>query len=590
MIASSSKATSIKQSESTPSNSADSERTKRGSGFSLTSHSDSKHGNEEDLAGCGSKGSAQLLAPSSSDTSSAEDSAARTDEGEHPSHASQTVERESAARSEVWSDREKHGSAIAEQLAGTRQGDRIWVEWEEGDPENPFNFSPTRKWLMTIFATFFTMEVAATAGAYVPGIPSMEASLRHDLHEVSLLGISVYAFGFGLPPLVLAPLSEVMGRNTIYLVSHALYTILFVGIGQARNIQTVIILRFLQGAFGSTGSTMVGGSIADLFSSSDRGAPMALFATAAIFGTGFGPFWAGFVEQYIADGWRWIQHIQAIYTGAFLIIFTVVLKETRGSVILARRASRLRKQTGDGRYMAKSELERASVVTLIKGSLTRPMIMLFTEPVVTAFSLWISLQWGMMYALLESIGLVSALHDYTPSQTGLVFLAICVAALIGNLLNPLSERAYARNYPKRGAEARLYAAMFAGLMFPAGCAIYAWTSYSDVSMAGPIIGIVVLMVAVYIVYLAAFSYLADSYGPYASSALAAQSFSRNMFGAAFPLFTTQMYKNLGYQWASMLAGLIGLVLGCAPFLLFRWGPQIRAKSRLSSELERLGLL
>lgn len=84
----------------------------------------------------------------------------------------------------------------------------------------------------------------------------MEAALRHDLHEVSLLGISVYAFGFGLPPLVLAPLSEVMGRNTIYLVSHALYTILFVGIGQARNIQTVIVLRFLQGAFGSTGSTM----------------------------------------------------------------------------------------------------------------------------------------------------------------------------------------------------------------------------------------------------------------------------------------------------------------------------------------------
>ena len=45
---------------------------------------------------------------------------------------------------------------------------------------------------------------------------------------------------------------------------------------------------------------------------------MALFATAAIFGTGVGPVWAGWVEQNPNLGWRWIQYLQAIYTGAFL--------------------------------------------------------------------------------------------------------------------------------------------------------------------------------------------------------------------------------------------------------------------------------
>ena len=34
---------------------------------------------------------------------------------------------------------------------------------------------------------------------------------------------------------------------------------------RAKNIETVIVARFLQGAFGSTAATMVGGTIADIW-------------------------------------------------------------------------------------------------------------------------------------------------------------------------------------------------------------------------------------------------------------------------------------------------------------------------------------
>lgn len=63
---------------------------------------------------------------------------------------------------------------------------------------------------------------------------------------------------------------------------------------------------------------------------------MGLFALAAIFGTGFGPFWAGFVEQNASLEWRWIQWIQAIYTGGVFILLCLFLRETRGSVLLTR--------------------------------------------------------------------------------------------------------------------------------------------------------------------------------------------------------------------------------------------------------------
>lgn len=95
------------------------------------------------------------------------------------------------------------------------------------------------------------------------------------------------------------------------------------------------------------------------------------------------------------------------------------------------------------------------------------------------------------------------------------------------------------------------------------------------------------------IYLAVFTYLADwyaytefyvflrlicpasSYGTFASSALAGQSLSRNLFGMAFPLFTTQMYDKLTYHWANTLFGCLALLMAPVPFVCY---PQSRSRS------------
>ncbi len=68
------------------------------------------------------------------------------------------------------------------------------------------------------------------------------------------------------------------------------------------------------------------------------------------------------------------------------------------------------------------------------------------------------------------------------------------------------------------------------------------------------------------IYLAVFTYLADCYGPFASSALAGQSLSRNLFGMAFPLFTAQMYDKLTYHWANTLFAFLALGMAPVPFV------------------------
>jgi MFS family permease len=55
---------------------------------------------------------------------------------------------------------------------------------------------------------------------------------------------------------------------------HAGSAVFFIPVGAGRNIATVLVGRFLCGACGSTGSTMVGGTLADMWETHERGTPM----------------------------------------------------------------------------------------------------------------------------------------------------------------------------------------------------------------------------------------------------------------------------------------------------------------------------
>jgi len=73
-------------------------------------------------------------------------------------------------------------------------------------------------------------------------------------------------------------------------------TIFNAGAAGSQNIQTLIVLRFLAGAFGSSPLTNAGGVIADMFPASERGLAMTLFAAAPFMGPVLGPIVGGFVR------------------------------------------------------------------------------------------------------------------------------------------------------------------------------------------------------------------------------------------------------------------------------------------------------
>jgi len=216
----------------------------------------------------------------------------------------------------------------------------------------------------------YTICVSFAAGSIASGNKTMMRDLNCS-HELAVMALAGFPLGFSFGPLALAPFSEVYGRFYVYVCSSVLFVIFLVPIARAENISTVIVFRIFLGVVGSTGSTLVGGTISDMFGDKDRGLAMGIFSVASISGTGLGPMTMGFVAD--AWGWRGIAYVQMTFAGVLAVLICCFTRETRGSVLLSRRAAKLRKDTGSDRYQVRSDAERASLAIMVKTSLTRPL-------------------------------------------------------------------------------------------------------------------------------------------------------------------------------------------------------------------------
>ena len=80
---------------------------------------------------------------------------------------------------------------------------------------------------------------------------------------LAAFAVSVLLIGFGVGPLVHAPLSKTFGRKPIYTVGLTVFTLTQIPCALSKNISILIGFRFLQGFFGSASLANGGGTISD---------------------------------------------------------------------------------------------------------------------------------------------------------------------------------------------------------------------------------------------------------------------------------------------------------------------------------------
>jgi MFS family permease len=117
-------------------------------------------------------------------------------------------------------------------------------------------------------------------------------------------------FGFGVGPLLWAPLSEVYGRRPAVLAPYFIAAIFSLGTATAKDTQTVLLTRFFAGLFGSAPVTNTGGVLSDIWSPEERGAAIVGYALAVVGGPVLGPIVGGaIVQSYL--GWRWTEYVSS---------------------------------------------------------------------------------------------------------------------------------------------------------------------------------------------------------------------------------------------------------------------------------------
>ncbi|KAJ5627770.1 hypothetical protein N7490_009998 [Penicillium lividum] len=466
------------------------------------------------------------------------------------------------------------------------EDDPYAVTWIPNDPRNPMVFSEFKKWTYTMLVAIATLAVALVSSAYTGGIVQIEEQFGIG-DEVATLGVSLFVLGFAIGPVIWAPMSELFGRQILFVTTYAALTAFNAGITGSKNAYTLIILRFFAGAFGSSPLTNAGGVIADMFPAKQRGVAMSLFAAAPFLGPVLGPIIGGFLGMNA--GWKWVMGFLAAFSGFVWIIGSLLIPETYAPVLLRRRAARLSKLSGKV-YESKIDIDQGkiSIGEAFKVALSRPWILLFREPIVFLLSLYMAIIYGTLYMMFAAFPIVYEVdRGWNQGVSGLAFLGIMVGMMLAVIYSLWDNKRYIRTEEKHEGfappEARLPPVMVASTAIPIGLFWFAWTNYPSIHWSVSIIAGAPFGFGMVLVFLGVMNYLIDAYTIFAASVLAANSVLRSCFGAAFPLFTTYMFDNLGIHWASSIPAFLALACVPFPFLFYKYGPSIRKSCKFAAQ-------
>ena len=405
--------------------------------------------------------------------------------------------------------------------------------------------------------------------------------------EVGTLGTTLFVLGFASGPIVWAPVSELFGRRWPLIIGMFGDSVFGISSAVAKDIQTLLLCRFFAGVFGASQLSIVPAVLSDIFDNIYRGPAIAIYSLTVFVGPFAAPFLGAFISQS-SLGWRWTLYITSFVGFLTTILMLLLLRETYAPAILVKKAAEMRHCTQTWAIHAKHEELEVDMQAVTHKYLSRPIQMLATEPVILLVSLYMSFVYGLVYALVEAIPYIySKTYHMQAGPAALPCIALIVGQLIATTFILSQHSAYvtklAANEGIPVPEWRLSPTLIGAPTFTIGIFWLAWTGYtSSIHWIVPTLAGVPIGFGVLCIFLPCFNYLVDSYLPLAASTVAANIIARSAIAAGFPLFTRQMFENLGIQWAGTLLGCLAAVMVPIPFVFRKMGADLRKKSRLAT--------
>lgn len=449
------------------------------------------------------------------------------------------------------------------------------------DPLHPFNWAMKKKVILCVILCLDCICISIGSSIFGSGV--YQLCDEYDIIPVvAILGVTLYVFGFAASPVIYAPLSEIYGRKGVIIIASFGFALFQFAVATAENLQTIMICRFFGGLVGAAPMAVVPAAFADMFDTNMRGKAVALFSLGVFVGPIMGPIMGSYIVQHTT--WRWLEYVTGIFASVIFVFLVLFMEETHHPTILVGKAKMMRQKTRNWGIHAAHESVELSIGEIVQKTISRPIVMLFTEPVLLFITIYNSFVYGILYLMLETYPIVFE-EGYGYLVNGeLPYIALIIGMIFCTIFIWKMDGYYLKKVKAAGGlvpEARLYPMIIAGVIFPIGILWFCWAgNYPDKvhfmvpTVAGAFIGFGLLGI-----FLPCLNYIIESYLMVAASAVAANTFMRSTFGAVFPLFAGYMFHGMGTNWAGLLLGLFAVAMIPVPILLLKYGKRIRVKSK-----------
>jgi DHA1 family multidrug resistance protein-like MFS transporter len=265
---------------------------------------------------------------------------------------------------------------------------------------------------------------------------------------------------------------------------------------------------------------------------------------------------------------------------AFLLAF-MFLPETYLPVLLDWKAKSLRQISGDNAFRSK-HAQTSSFVARLKQNI--PLAIHFTtvEPPIIALGGFLVLLYILLFSFLSGFDFIfKRTYGLDPFQEGACFASIALGATVFTLTTP-AIYARMRQIQDFKPELRLWPAIATAPLLPISLFWLGWTNYQSISIYSGLAACFCFGIVLNAMYVASYQYIIDSYGEHAAIALSSITMMRYVIAGGMVMAARPMYEGIGVHWTMTLLGCIATVLMPAPYLLIRYGPELRSKSKYAT--------
>ncbi|KAI9697355.1 MAG: hypothetical protein M1820_007861 [Bogoriella megaspora] len=393
---------------------------------------------------------------------------------------------------------------------------------------------------------------------------------------------SIYVLGTAIGPMILAPASEIWGRNPIFHICTVTFLFFTLACALSQSMAVLIAFRFLAGCAGAAPLAVGGGTIADLVAVEQRGKYIALFSVGAQLGPIMGPVAGGLLTQHL--DWRWSFWMVLIIASVITLVSFFVMRETHMPTIKRKQFRHTHASTDMAFGESSPQRTKSQNAKNIFHAIATPMRMLFTSPITLSLAIFQALVYGYMFLLFVTYPIVfTTYYHFAPGSVGLVYISLGIGTASAMAFSSWASDKIVILRAQRAnrdpvPEDRLWLMLYGSPLAPAGLILYGWSAQYHLHWVVPLLGSAITGAGILFASLPGNMYMIDTFSSHAASALAAATFLRSIAGGVVPLVGSPMFTALGVGWGSSILAFVALAMCLIPAFLIYFGQRLRRRS------------